>query len=132
MGGRPNKNITQAVGGVKGAEVYRFSDIFGLIEKVYTSSLPHPDKPGNESFDDYLPFADYNQLPLARSAQPPAVNVRDGIRAGDTTGLPLQFVYEPADCRIFYTSDMIVDQAVVWKTVVDAIFNEEEECVAGD
>lgn len=49
----------------------------------------------------------YNDLPLYRGTAY-TVNVRDGIRKGDKSELPLQFQYEAADCRIFYTPEMVV------------------------
>lgn len=60
----------------------------------------------------------YNDLPFYRGTAY-VVNSRDGIREGDTTQTPLQFVYEPADCRIYYTHEMVVDQEAVWKSVAD-------------
>ena len=59
------------------------------------------------------------------------MNARDGIRPGDTTETPLQFVYQPADCRIYYTPEMAVDQVATWKTVADTAFNGINHCVAG-
>ena len=44
----------------------------------------------------------------------------------------MQFVYEKADCRIYYTPEMVVDETAVWKTVADTAFNGVSHCVAGD
>lgn len=59
------------------------------------------------------------------------VNGRNAFRQGDDTGVPLQFKYEEADCRIFYTPAMVVDQTAVWKTVADAAWGDGGGCVAG-
>ena len=70
-------------------------------------------------------------MPLWRATNY-VTNARDGIREGDETQTPLQFIYEPADCRIYYTPEMAVDQTAAWKTVADTAFNGINHCVAGD
>ena len=76
-------------------------------------------------------LGDYDDLAIYRGTAW-VVNSRDGIRKGDEDQTPLQFVYEPADCRIYYTPAMAVDQAAAWKTVADTAFNGINNCVAGD
>jgi hypothetical protein len=61
-------------------------------------------------------LGDYNDLPLLLATNY-VVNARDGIRKGEHPEIPLQFIYEPADCRIYYTPAMAVDQTAAWKTV---------------
>ena len=126
LGGRPNTDIIQAVGGVKGTNDYPYSYIFSSIETVFGF--------GNETQQDYwntTALGDYSQLPLYRSPSTPVVNSRDGLREGDVAQTPLQFVYEAADCRIFYTPDMVIDETAVWKTVADTVWNGGDACVAG-
>jgi len=72
----------------------------------------------------------YNDLAILRSTDA-VVNARDGIRKGDAGQTPLQFVYQPADCRIYYTPEMVIDETAVWKTVADTAFNGISHCVAG-
>jgi len=60
----------------------------------------------------------YNDLAYLRSTNA-VVNARDGIRKGDESQTPLQFLYQPANCRIFYTPEMVVDETAIWKTVAD-------------
>lgn len=74
-------------------------------------------------YTSYLPF--YRSVGGAT-----AVNFRDGIQKGDTTNTPLQFVYEEADCRLFYTAEMTIDVTAVWKKVYDAKWGNAS-CVAG-
>lgn len=76
-------------------------------------------------------LGDYDDLPFYRGTAY-VVNSRDGIRQGDEDQTPLQFVYEEADCRIYYTPAMAVDQSAAWKTVADTAFNGINNCVAGD
>lgn len=125
LGGRPNTDIIQAVGGVKGTNDLEYSDILQYVE--YTFEF------GNDSQREYWNTTElglYSQLPLYRGTAY-VVNARDGIRRGDAAQTPLQFVYEPADCRIFYTPDMVVDETAVWKTVADTVWNGGDACVAG-
>lgn len=76
-------------------------------------------------------LGEYNNLPFFLGTNW-VVNSRDGIRKGDPTETPLQFVYEPANCRIYYTPEMAVDQTAAWKTVADTAFRGINHCVAED
>jgi hypothetical protein len=55
------------------------------------------------------------------------------MRHNDASKTPLQFVYEAADCRMWYTLPMITDVTMVWKRVVDGMFknNGTRLCVPG-
>ena len=75
-------------------------------------------------------LGEYSDLPFYRGTAY-VTNARDGIRKGDTEGVPLQFVYEEADCRILYTPAMAVDQSAAWRAVADSAFNGVNHCVAG-
>jgi hypothetical protein len=125
LGGRPNKDIIQAVGGIKGTNDFPIDDIFFYAQVPYAYQYKH-----SAAFYNKTALGEYNDLVLIRSAAT-AMNVRDGIRQGDTTGTPLQFRYEPADCRIYYTPAMAVDQTAAWKTVADTAFNGKNHCIAG-
>lgn len=60
-----------------------------------------------------------------------SINVRDNIlpdRLDD--GLPAQFVYEPADCRLFYTPLSIIDPVEQWRQAAEAAWGSGG-CVAG-
>nr|GFD20163.1 hypothetical protein [Tanacetum cinerariifolium] len=74
-----------------------------------------------------------NDMPYYRAAAgvSPGVNVRDGLSQNDTAGIALQFVYEEADCRLYYTPEMTVDIAAVWKAAADAQWGQSGKCVAG-
>jgi hypothetical protein len=126
LGGRPNYNEIQAVGGVKGTNDFPWSYILESVEVPFTfANASHQEELNNTA------LGGYSQLPLYRSSSGPVVNSRDGIREGDVTETPLQFVYEPSDCRIFYTPAMVVDQSAVWRTVADTVWGQGDACVAG-
>lgn len=126
LGGRPNKDIIQAVGGVKGTNSYPWTYTLYSVELPF--KIQHYQTP--DQYNDTALGA-YNNLPFYLGVNY-VVNARDGIREGDESQTPLQFVYEPADCRIYYTPEMAVDQSVTWKTVADTAFGGVDNCVAGD
>jgi len=57
------------------------------------------------------------------------INLRDQVRPNDTE--PLQFKYEPADCRIFYTLANVFNYTRLWSDAVTAIFDDTSNCVSG-
>jgi hypothetical protein len=70
-------------------------------------------------------FQNFSQLPLERASNPAragSVNFRNNIRIGDKSVTPLQFVYEAADCRIWYTPEMLYDPTFLWSRVASIAF----------
>lgn len=60
------------------------------------------------------------------------VNLKDNLRQNDASGTPLEFMYEAADCRMFFTAAMVTDVTEVWKGVADRMFkNGTDRCVTG-
>ena len=49
---------------------------------------------------------------------------------GDTSGTPVQFIYEPADCRIWYERQMLYDVTAMWEKVYDVTWGGGA-CVVG-
>ncbi|KAI5251812.1 hypothetical protein E4T42_03942, partial [Aureobasidium subglaciale] len=126
LGGRPSLHPMQGVGGVKGTNIYPWRAIWQEVQGAFHMA--------NETLGKELTHTSlgkYTQLPLVRAVAASA-NVRDGIRRMDEDDTPLQFVYEPTECRIFYTPAMVVDQAAVWKTVADTVWGRGNACVGGD
>ena len=125
LGGRPNQDIVQAVGGVKGTNSFPWDYILDSVELPFIIEHYH-----DAEYYSGTALGEYSDLPLYRAINF-VVNARDGYREGDETNTPLQFVYEPADCRIYYTPAMAVDQTAMWKSVADSAFNGVNRCVAG-
>jgi hypothetical protein len=111
MGGRSNKSPIQAIGGVKGVNNFQMGYIQSAAQYAirYDGSL-------NSSIlrEDY-----YSDIVFSR-ATGYSVNVRDGLRQNDTSGVALQFIYEEADCRLYYTPEMTVDITSLWRAAADA------------
>ncbi|KAH7327288.1 hypothetical protein BKA65DRAFT_406328, partial [Rhexocercosporidium sp. MPI-PUGE-AT-0058] len=120
VGGLPRTGPMQAVAGTRGALRYGADAIAVTVNatllynpSVNTSSLPSP-------------LAPPINVPLAGIA----VNFRDQVRE-DAQDVPLQFIYEAADCRIFYTAEMLADYSVLWQTAADALWTNSSLCVEG-
>jgi hypothetical protein len=47
------------------------------------------------------------------------LNAQDNIPEGDSQQIPLQFVFEPADCKIFYTAQTLLNPNALWAYVHD-------------
>jgi hypothetical protein len=124
MGGRSNKNPIQAIGGVKGVNNYAF----GYIQQTVQYAVKF-----DPSLDTSILKEDYySDIVYARAVGGGgAVNTRDGLRANDTSGIALQFQYEEADCRLYYTPEMTVDITALWKSAADAQWGTSGKCVAG-
>ncbi|KAF9877894.1 peptidase s41 family protein [Colletotrichum karsti] len=111
MGGRPLPAPMQAVGGTKGGPVIAL----GPYQSVYPvlGALARP-PPGDV---DVTPFAD-DVPPLAG---PPTsswvVNSANVYLDDDLEGAPVQFRYEAANCKLFYTWETVTDLRRLWEAV---------------
>ncbi|KAI4849074.1 hypothetical protein E4T44_03567 [Aureobasidium sp. EXF-8845] len=126
LGGCPSLNDMQSVGGTKGVMLGPWYNIFATVQGAVLMSLTQ----AHQQDLNHTALAEYSYLPLARGRG--SVNLRNGIRRNDNEKTPYQFLYEPAECKVFYTKQMVMDQSVVWKTVADTVWGEGNACVAGD
>jgi hypothetical protein len=131
LGGRAKAGITQAVGGVKGTNNNPWSYIQQLSQLAITDLTSSPEEAAKLNKTELGSY--WDDTPFLRAAAGTSLNVnfRDGIRDGDVSETPLQFVYEPSDCRILYTKAMTYDVTAIWKAVADSAFGGESKCVAG-
>ncbi|KPM44551.1 hypothetical protein AK830_g2051 [Neonectria ditissima] len=121
LGGRPHSNPIQAVGGIKGAEVLGFSTIYSYTSKA----LQHA-----ENDEQRVELSRYTRLPFLRSTIA-TLNSRDQItRDHLSDGLPAQYVYTRADCRLYWTEAMIKNITRVWKIAAEVAF-KGQKCVVG-
>lgn len=124
FGGRPTKKPMQAVGGVRGAQVLGFHDIYNLTRRNMESQFTEV-SPGQKASLSKLTTLPFQRSTVAR------LNVRDQIlRRNLKDGVPAQFVKEPAECRLFWTLPMLSDVSEVWKAAADAAWNGAR-CAAG-
>lgn len=125
MGGRATSDKIQAVGGVKGTNNYGFNYIQAAAQQaVYLASGDLKKQLNSSVLREY-----YNDLPYYRSASAPGVNVRDGLGYNDDSGVALQFKYEEAECRLYYTPEMTIDATTIWKAAADAQWGNSGKCI---
>jgi hypothetical protein len=133
VGGQPKTGPMQGVAGSKGAQVLTFMQVFEEARDAYNYLSDSQEELNNTEVGALV----FSQRPLMRSAYGSdgsarsRINLRDNIRQGDTSQTPLEFVYEAADCRLFYTADMIRDPTFVWKAAADARWQNGRGCVEG-
>jgi hypothetical protein len=124
VGGRPSTGPMQGVGGVRGGLLATWLDLYQQTNREM-SLVRYPDP-------DYLFIQSTRPdiYPILYSSQA-GMNIRDVILPDHIDdGLPAQFVVENADCRLFYTKDMILDVANTWKAAANVAFHGGK-CVAG-
>jgi hypothetical protein len=124
VGGRPQPGPMQGVGGTKGAQVFSWDDIQIRMQAVFFLGSPEQQAQWNTTDLGRTAFA--RQL-FTRSAYQNGVvaggvNLRDNLRQNDASQTPLEFIYEAADCRMFFTAGMVSDVTQVWKGVADRMF----------
>ena len=132
VGGRPQTGPMQAIGATKGARLITFQTIY-LAVYTFASTMS---KSQLLSFSSGPLGALFNATqPVVRTAGGAngAVNGLNNYRKNDSTQTPLQFVYEAADCRLFYTPAMIQNVTNVWSAVAAVQWggdNSTVKCVA--
>lgn len=128
VGGRSASPVgpMQAVGGVRGANVYQWYSISSFAAEAQALA----NGTSREGVANEM-FSKYSTKPMARAADYGGrVNVRDNIRKGDAEQTPTQFIYEKADCRIFYEKEHVVDVTTLWKSVYDVVWGGAQ-CAEG-
>ena len=115
-GGRPELGPMQFASGSRGAQSYYNVDLDSDIEFAQTVNASiTPVQQDSSLIDFYINFAQ--------------LNIKDSIRKGEN--FPLQFSYEAADCRIFYTPWTVYNFENLWNYVIDAFFRNPELCING-
>lgn len=121
VGGRPQTGPMQAVGAVKGSQVFPFEEV------IYTSWVQLWNSDNNlfrNSVNGTI-WEYFTGEPVARSSAG-GVNGRNHYRIGDKTETPLHFVYEASDCRIWWTKEMLTDPTFLWSRVATIAFKERK------
>ena len=107
LGGRPQLGPMQSVGGTKGVLMEPWSAIAASIGGVLNNFGTEEQK---EEWAQILP----SNWPI-QFTNPPSINFRSGYHPGSDT--PMQFLNESANCRLFYTPDMLRNVTNVWDAV---------------
>ncbi|KAF6828647.1 hypothetical protein CPLU01_08416 [Colletotrichum plurivorum] len=129
VGGRPENGPIQAVTGTRGGHIVEISELAEIsrialgISSDYELQSVAPD-------DEVLWRAANASTVTKRAGGGLWVQMVDKLRKGDETRTPLQFTYEAADCRIFYTAESWADPVEAWKQAWTA-HTDYSKCVEG-
>lgn len=133
MGGTPTYGPIQYAGGTRGGNVWPWAEFDQVFTQLRESAAADPQlaaKVGlNQSALEALPppLSEMKYADKERNR----VNALDQVRADDPSNTPLGFQYEPADCRLFYTREMILDQSEVWMAAAKVGGGNFGACVKG-
>ena len=122
VGGRPQTGPMQAVGGVKGTQIFTFD---GTFVPFWVDLFQDPSNYYLSEANGTI-WENFTSEPVLREAgfTGGGVNGRNHFRIGDDTNTPLQFAYEAADCRIWWTREMLYDPTFLWNRVATIAFQE--------
>jgi hypothetical protein len=116
IGGRPVTGPMQAVAGTRGARSYSADAIDEDISNVnYVVN--------NEAVFNSLP----NRSDTGMFVTYAGFNIADQMRRNDS--VPLQFKYEAADCRLYYTLANVYNMTQLWRDVSNAAWKDASLCV---
>ncbi|RFU29719.1 hypothetical protein B7463_g6596, partial [Scytalidium lignicola] len=127
VGGRPQPGPMQSIGGVKGAQELGLSDISSSYDLAY-ELIAKASKAGTPIYTD-AELAEYNKsvpVPLADmpfNLQQASVNFRNAF-SPDNDQVPTQFIYQAADCRLFYTAGSLGKPELTWASVANAMWGK--------
>lgn len=129
FGGRPQYGPMQALGGVKGGQYLPLPLLHRYISNAHDLAV-NASKAGSPiltpaqlaRFQELAPPDPTNLSLRLNRLDATGVNFRNAYREGDAA-TPLQFVYEAADCRRFYTADNYLRPATSWLAAADAMLN---------
>lgn len=135
FGGRKQFGPMQGVGEVKGAQVYTYENLQEIIAEAFETDATSAQKKHLMNTYDYETLINTTTKAINRASGTGAekiahVNIRNNIRLGDESVTPLQFIYEAADCRLFYTAPMISNTSLVWEAAYAAHWGGGK-CVEG-
>lgn len=116
VGGRPDYTPMQAPSGTRGAANYQLQQMDDDIEAALSI---------NNATAAYLPTDRQSGLFITEAS----VNLRDQILQEDISRTPLQFQFEKADCRIFYTPHTWYNFTNLWHYAAKAAWENSTLCI---
>lgn len=138
FGGRPQGGPMQAIGGSKGCQSLQSDVISQLVIGVkqladQTANTTNPAlspeqiKQLNESSPGELPL---NMDGLNVNFRNAYLDPATAEKQNADVDVPVQFLYEPADCRLYYTYENLVKPETTWAAAARAFWGDGE-CVEG-
>lgn len=126
VGGRARDGPMQALGGTKGGMPKTLNEIVLTAGGMYNATK----ELGIAGYDGLKPYI-WPQESMTRVGDSSStIQIQDQIRKGDSSQTPLQFIYEAADCRLFFTPKTLLDPKAMW-TATWAAFTDDSKCVPG-
>ena len=119
IGGLPATGPMQAVSGTRGSVTQ------DLVQYSYDNTAIWNTSPGKDVEQNLPPNFTKPRINLALAS----MNAKNMVRKDSS--VPLQFIYEAADCRVFFTPDMLTNMSVLWSKAADAIWQDSTLCVDG-
>ncbi|KAL7623818.1 hypothetical protein AAE478_005374 [Parahypoxylon ruwenzoriense] len=131
VGGAPHTGPMQSVGGVEGSQVLMFSEIAGISAAAINLVSDQAEVRQLATGELGVLAQGYAVQRALNPASPGSINFKNAFAPSDSQ-TPLQFTYEPANCRFFYTPAMVSSAELVWKYAVDATWTDPDIfCVQG-
>jgi hypothetical protein len=116
IGGRPVAGPMQAASGTRGASIYT------------ADALDYDYQQLNDTLQDVEAYAQWPQRDdTGMWINYASFNIRDQMRENNDT--PLQFQYNAAQCRIYYTLDNIYNMTRLWRDAAAATWDDKSLCV---
>ena len=139
MGGRPQTGPMQNVGGIKGGTVMGLTGVTQNALRVYQSDLTPPsllEKANQTKLPDLVKLGNYLSYRTSNPAnvdEEITVNLVNSVLANEAANgnpdvyggkelVPLQYIYEAADCRMFYTADTAFNVRNLWQSAAAQAF----------
>jgi hypothetical protein len=129
VGGRPSPGPMQPVGGTKGSLLLPVESLQGFA--LFAAASLGLTKAQISDWAAVIPNA------FGTAVYDAGVNFMDNIRAGrEDAGIPTQFSNDSASCRVWYTTDMLVNVGKLWEATAEVAFGndgklDEGRCIAG-
>ncbi|KAJ4248422.1 hypothetical protein NW762_012759 [Fusarium torreyae] len=131
FGGRPRKEPMQIMGGIRGAQSASFTTL--IDEMIDTANSTLQDLNEDDLLEGFMetvqkswPIGVAN---LHLQISDGNVNLRNAYQEGNSD-LPLQFEYQAADCRLYFTAENILSPATSWAAAKEAVWGSAG-CVQG-
>lgn len=135
VGGVPQYGPMQAVSGTRGSNTLTVPSIDSIVQQILNLYFEEEDGFLALMESEGLTVADLNLLPTPLARAPwavrnGAVNTLDIVRPeSDDPGVPYQFAYEAAHCRLFYTAPMVRDISELWRVAAKYANGDNDVCV---
>ncbi|KAK8008103.1 hypothetical protein PG991_010654 [Apiospora marii] len=127
VGGRPEAGPMQAASGTRAAAMYTAAALDDdFVNATDIVALNGDYRPSNDS------LVLLNALPRDTGmwVNSAGFSLRDQVRSADDPE-PLQLKYQPADCRLYWTLDNVVNFTRLWTDVATVTWEDSGRCVAG-